>query len=457
MDNSGVLSFSSLLKSSDNDKEKSIENTINEDKKRSYDKAKKNKAKKASISEKKNKDKSNLEKSECSYTIDDFRPDYQNNNYNTNPQHQTWNQNSYPYQEQMIMYYQYINYNNPLFLYPPYQSNSLNNHQFSYQYAFDPPGVSHPETSATIMQTTTPISNYEMSFTNETEKLDEINNYNDELEKLLTKKNCKFIALKSFLYCEDLKVFLSEDSIMKDVVHSLTYFNTLSYSQKHILTDALFMKLLPNLKYLLPVKRLNIIVKFIFKRISEEQVKEVFVTIRDDLANLCSNEIAKKSLVALIRSDLQDSVQIWITHCLKNWLFHLSTNINGADVVQKIISKFSEQGKSDVVSFIFKSFLPLANNEVGVNVIIKLIIDIQHRDDKKEELLGLIKPNLPELLKTENSSRSIEAILQCWKVEECKEITDFVYSGFFEYSQNQICIKIINTMLDSPFVTSVSI
>lgn len=452
MENQGAFNFSSLVKSFDNNKDEEKGYPILTDKK-------KKKSKKSKCNQNKHTNHSKEKKTNANNN--QLKKDFkQPSNYNQDESNVNKNRepiNLHPYN---VMNYNYLNSFNPLIFSTPqvqfYTNQFYNPFPFYNQQYLGTYDSYEPQISNNIVNKNEKSDlKRNKTFSEDKKKLEEVNEYNDELEKILSKKSFKFIALKSFLSCDNIKLFLSKDSVIKDIVLSFTNFNVLSYTQKHILIDALFMKLLPELNSLLPEKKFNIIVKFILKRITQEQVKEAFSSIKGNLLSLCSDQISKNSILALIRPDLHDSVQTWITQILKDCLFLMATNQNASEIIQKIISKFSEQGKSEIVSFILKSFLQLAQNQNGIEVIKKHIIDIQNNNVKKSELLEFIEPYLSELFKFETSLPTIEAILEFWKVEECFQIVDFLHNGFFAYSQNSNSVRLLDIILESK-ATSVS-
>lgn len=186
----------------------------------------------------------------------------------------------------------------------------------------------------------------------------------------------------------------------------------------------------------------------LFRILNEGQRKLVWQTIRNKIGEFGVHEYANHCLQTLIELAEGIKEQNEIGLYLQPFYIDLAFNPQGSHIIQKILLKYTDSAKKELVTFIWENFRALAKNSHGVCVIKKYIMYLKDKSSKhKAEFIKFVDQFIPFLVNDTYAHYSLLCLLDEWKPKDYWQVLDYLRQHFLECSVQKYSSRIIDKLL----------
>lgn len=186
----------------------------------------------------------------------------------------------------------------------------------------------------------------------------------------------------------------------------------------------------------------------LFRMLNESQRKLIWQTIRNKIGEFGVHEYANHCLQTLIELAEGIKEQNEIGVYLHPFYIDLAFNPQGSHIIQKILLKYTDSAKKELVTFIWENFRLLAKDSHGVCVIKKYIMYLKDKSSKhKAEFIKFIGPFIPQLTNDTYAHYSLLCLVDEWKLKDFWQVLDYLRQHFLECSVQKYSSRILEKLL----------
>lgn len=210
---------------------------------------------------------------------------------------------------------------------------------------------------------------------------------------------------------------------------------------------SLFMCLMKDLEKLIVDRYGNFFVQELLKFLSKDERLLIWKIIKKNVGYFGTHQYAHHVLQSLIELSVEQE-QLEINYILFPFFETLLHDANGTRIIQKIIIRFYEKPKRDIIEFINKNFINVVTNTWGVCSIKKYIKSISTESSKdQQQFYQQVLANIQSLVNEKSAHYAILCIFGEWKCDKYLEVLDHLADNFLSYSIVKYASRLIEACL----------
>ena len=207
----------------------------------------------------------------------------------------------------------------------------------------------------------------------------------------------------------------------------------------------LFMELSLNLEELIIDPYANYFCKKFFTCLNQKDRIDFLKGIEKSLIKLSSDSIGTYPIQSIIENLNTKVEKMIIISAIKDRYKELIYDPYGCHVLEKILVCFEDEYVMFIYSYIFENFLYLANNNIGI-CIIKKILTFTNKKKIHERLKNIVKENALYLIQQSYGNFVIQVIVECWT--DYKDIINLFKGQFFNLSLEKYASNVIERCIE---------
>lgn len=252
--------------------------------------------------------------------------------------------------------------------------------------------------------------------------------------------------------------FNNFEELLKNVPNIVTFVNSQKGSRSLQKSLSLFSQEEINMLYELCYPFLNDIInnsfgnyfcQKLFKQIEPNQRIKTWNFFKSQTLIFATNEHGNHCFQSMIESLTDPLEEVIVMGVVKPYFKELAYNQHGTHILQKIVLKFSESGKSCLVQFLKDNFLTLACDAQGVCLIKKYIISLNCScNSVKSDFINQIYGWIPKLVNDNFGNYAILCIIDEWKLGPCEKLIKIFEKNLAMNSSHKFASTLIQRAFD---------
>ena len=207
----------------------------------------------------------------------------------------------------------------------------------------------------------------------------------------------------------------------------------------------IFVELSTNIEELIIDPYANYFCKKFFTYLNQKDRLDFLVGIEKSFIKLSSDSIGTYPIQTIIENLNTKTEKMIIISAIKERFKELIYDPFGCHVLEKLLVCFEDEYISFIYSYIFENFLYLANNNIAI-CIIKKILSFTNKEKLHEKLKTIVKENAIALIQQPYGNFVIQIIIECWK--DYKDIILLFKGYFFKLSLEKYASNVIERCIE---------